>query len=134
MEIAKEIGIKRALLLPVSAPFHCRLMEPAALEMAEALDQETLKSMPTVALISNLTATPLTELLQVRPRLVGQITGRVRWVESMKYLVQHEVTQLIEVGSGKVLGGLMRRIEPAIEVINIETPEDLDIFHKRMPL
>jgi [acyl-carrier-protein] S-malonyltransferase len=130
MEIAKEMGIKRALLLPVSAPFHSRLMEPAALKMAEALEKEDLKGMPSVALISNVTATPVTDISQIRPRLVEQMTGRVRWVESMKYLAQQGVTQLVEVGAGKVLAGLMRRIDSTIEVVNIETPEDCEAFHK----
>lgn len=128
----KERGIKRALLLPVSAPFHSSLMVPAAKAMAEALTNEKPLSMPCVTLVSNVTATPLDALEQLSQRLVDQITGRVRWVESMTYLGSQGVTEIIEVGAGKVLTGLMRRINKEIKTSNIETPSDIDGFCKTL--
>ncbi|NCP62614.1 MAG: ACP S-malonyltransferase [Alphaproteobacteria bacterium] len=127
----KEYAIKRAILLPVSAPFHSSLMAPAAKVMEEALQGEKINSMPDITLISNITATPLEKQEQVIRRLVDQVTGRVRWVESMNYLTSQGVTESIEVGAGKVLSGLMRRINKEVATVNIETPADIDAFcHK----
>jgi [acyl-carrier-protein] S-malonyltransferase len=131
LEIAKEHSIKRALKLPVSAPFHSSLMAPAAALMATALAQETIQSMPVIPLISNVTATPIETEEQIPERLITQVTGRVRWVESMTYLTQNGVTEMVEIGAGKVLSGLMRRINKDVTVINIETPEDIEAYLKK---
>lgn len=128
----KERGIKRALLLPVSAPFHSSLMAPAAKVMEEALQEEKVKAMPTITLISNVTATPLETQEQVTSRLVEQITGRVRWVESMNYLASKGVSEIVEVGAGKVLAGLMRRINKEVSALNLETPSDIDAFCQKL--
>ncbi len=126
IEIAKEMGIKRAVLLPVSAPFHSSLMGPAAEKMTEALAQEEILAMPSVPLVSNVTADLLESQDQLHPRLIDQITGRVRWVESMNFMAQKGVSEIVEVGSGKVLTGLMRRINKEITGVNVETPEQID--------
>ena len=131
LEIAKDQNIKRALKLPVSAPFHSSLMGPAATIMATALAQETLQSMPLIPLISNVTATPLESEEQIPERLIAQVTGRVRWVESMTYLTQNGVTEMVEIGAGKVLSGLMRRINKAMDTVTIETPEDIEAYLKK---
>jgi len=128
----KECAIKRAILLPVSAPFHSSLMGPAAKVMEDALQEEKIKAMPAITLISNVTATPLENQEQVTSRLVDQITGRVRWVESMNYLVSQGVSEIVEVGSGKVLAGLMRRINKEISALSIETPADIDAFCQKL--
>lgn len=128
----KERAIKRAILLPVSAPFHSSLMEPAAKVMAEALQEEKIKAMPAVTLISNVTATPLENQEQITSRLVDQITGRVRWVESMNYLASQGVSEIVEVGAGKVLAGLMRRINKEVATFSIETPADIDVFCQKI--
>lgn len=132
MAVAKEKGIKRSILLPVSAPFHSTLMQPAADKMREVLENASLQGMPSVSLISNITATPLETEDQIRPRLVDQITGRVRWVESMTYLAHQGVNEVVEVGAGKVLTGLMRRINPDISTFNIETPHDIETFFEKI--
>lgn len=128
----KERAIKRAILLPVSAPFHSSLMGPAAKVMEEALQDEKIKGMPAVTLISNVTATPLENHEQVASRLVDQITGRVRWVESMNYLTSQGVGEIVEVGAGKVLAGLMRRINKEVSAVSIETPADIDAFCQKL--
>ncbi len=128
----KEYAIKRAILLPVSAPFHSSLMAPAAKVMEEALQGEKINVMPDITLISNVTATPLEKQEQVIRRLVDQVTGRVRWVESMNYLTSQGVTESIEVGAGKVLSGLMRRINKEVSTVNMETPADIDAFCQKL--
>ncbi len=129
IEIAREKGARRGLLLPVSAPFHCPLMEQAAEEMAAALaDVDMLK--PKLPIISNITAGPVTDVEEIRHLLVQQITGMVRWRESILRLAEIGVIQLVECGAGKVLSGLSRRIDPTFKITNIETPDDLDYFIK----
>lgn len=133
IEIAKNTdGIKRALPLPVSAPFHSSLMLPAAEKMKDALSGETIIQLPSVTLISNVTATPLESEDQIPPRLIEQITGRVRWVESMQYLASQGVTELVEIGAGKVLAGLQKRINKEITTTSIETPEDIENLCKSL--
>ncbi len=132
VELAKKMGIKRAVILPVSAPFHSTLMKPAAQKMQEALKGEEILGMPNVSLISNVTATPLETKEQLHPRLIDQITGRVRWVESMTYIVEQGVSEIIEVGAGKVLTGLMRRINKDVTGVNVETPGQLEAFCKKI--
>lgn len=127
IEIAKEAGAKRSILLNVSAPFHCALMQPAADAMAEALKEVTIHA-PIVPLIANVTAGPVSEANEIRNLLVEQVTGRVRWRESVLEMGRLGVTQLIEVGAGKVLSGLTRRIDENIESVAINTPQDIENF------
>ncbi|MCB8836020.1 ACP S-malonyltransferase [Aurantimonas sp. VKM B-3413] len=119
---APEAGAKRAIPLPVSAPFHCSLMQPAAERMAEALREARL-SAPVVPLVSNVTASPTSDPDEIRERLVRQVTGRVRWRESMEWLAENGVTRLVEIGSGKVLSGLARRIDKRLEAVSVGTDE-----------
>lgn len=127
--IAKDKGVKRALLLEVSAPFHCALMAPAAGVMAEALGAANFNP-PLVPVVTNVTAQAETDSAVLRELLVEQVTGVVRWRESMQYLVKQGVTGVIELGAGKVLTGLMKRIAPEIETINLGTPSDFKAFSK----
>ncbi|WP_448953185.1 ACP S-malonyltransferase [Labrys neptuniae] len=127
VEIAKGKGAKRAILLPVSAPFHCALMQPAADAMAEALEKVAIAA-PAVPLVANVLAKPITDPSQIRRRLVEQVTGTVRWRESVEYLAGAGVTKLVEVGAGKVLSGLVRRIASGVEAVNIGTPDDVAAF------
>lgn len=124
-ELAKEKGAKRALMLPVSAPFHCSLMQPAADEMRDALSGATFNA-PSLPVIANVTAQAETDTDIIRNLLVDQITGRVRWRESVEWMGQNEITTMIELGAGKVLCGLARRINKDITTANAETPEDID--------
>lgn len=123
VEIAKAKGAKRAMLLNVSAPFHCALMQPAADAMAEALAAVAIKA-PVVPLVANVTAAPITDPDEIRRRLVEQVTGTVRWRESVLRLKADGVTRLVEIGSGKVLSGLVKRITDGVEAVNVATPED----------
>ncbi len=125
VEIAKARGAKRAMLLNVSAPFHCAMMQPAADAMAEALAKVEIKA-PAVPLISNVLASPITDPNEIRARLVEQVTGNVRWRESVKWLGANGVTRLYEIGSGKVLTGLVKRIVEGVEGVAINTPADID--------
>ncbi len=129
MEVAKEKGAKRAVKLAVSAPFHCSLMQPAAFAMEKALAEATLKS-PTVPVIANVTAEEVSDANAIRKLLVAQVTGMVRWVDSVLYLKEHGVTRLVEIGHGNVLTGLVKRIAPEIATVNIGSPEDLDNYSK----
>ena len=125
-ELAKERGAKRAIMLPVSAPFHCALMQPAADAMAEALASATMNA-PVVPVIANVTAAPVTDPDEIRKYLVEQVTGTVRWRESVAKMIELGVDQMVEVGAGKVLSGLVRR-NPAIEGSNIAGPDDIEAF------
>ncbi|MEQ1789349.1 MAG: ACP S-malonyltransferase [Rickettsiales bacterium] len=127
--IAKDKGAKRALLLEVSAPFHCALMAPAAGVMTDALSAAKFSN-PLVPIVTNVTAKSETNPLVLRNLLVDQVTGMVRWRESMEYLAGQGVTRMIEIGAGKVLSGLMKRIDPKIETMNIGTIADLEAFAK----
>ncbi len=127
LEIAKGKGAKRAVLLPVSAPFHCALMAPAADVMADALAEVTMND-PLVPVVANVTAQPVTDAIEVRRLLVEQVTGRVRWRECVLAMKGLGVTELVEVGSGKVLSGLAKRIDRELGASNIETPEDVAAF------
>lgn len=124
-ELAKEKGAKRALILPVSAPFHCSLMQPAADEMRDALAEATFNA-PSLPVVANVTANAETDPNTIRDLLVDQITGRVRWRESVGYMGQQGVANMFELGSGKVLSGLARRINKDITCANAETPEGID--------
>ena len=127
MELAKAAGAKRALLLAVSAPFHCALMTPAAEVMAKAL-AETKIAAPKVPLVANVTAGPLTDPAEIRDSLVRQVTGTVRWRESVAYMAGQGVTRFIEVGAGKVLAGLVKRIADGASAISVGTPADVEAF------
>ncbi len=125
IDIAKAQGAKRAILLPVSAPFHCALMQPAADVMAEALANTEI-ARPAVPLIANVLATPIEEPAQIRQHLVEQVTGSVRWRETIAWMAANGVTQCVEVGAGKVLTGLTRRIASEISGLSVSKPDDLD--------
>lgn len=124
-EIAKVQGAKRAVMLPVSAPFHCALMEPAAAAMAEALSKVDIVD-PAVPLVSNVKAEAVTSPTLIRNLLVEQVTGAVRWRESVAYMAAQGVTEIWEVGAGKALIGMVRRIERSIETRAIGTSADVE--------
>ena len=129
-EIAKAKGARRALLLPVSAPFHCDLMQPAAEAMAEALAKVTV-SKPIVPVVANVLARAVSEPDDIRKALVEQVTGTVRWRECVAYMAAHGVQVFYEVGSGKVLTGLVKRLAEGAEGIAIGTPDDIAAFKAR---
>ena len=115
IELAKAAGAKRAILLPVSAPFHCALMQPAADAMSEALDGIDLES-PSVPLVANVKASQETNGSIIKELLIEQVTGSVRWRESIEYISSHGVSDVFEVGAGKALSGMVRRIDREINV------------------
>jgi [acyl-carrier-protein] S-malonyltransferase len=124
VKIAQERGAKRAVMLPVSAPFHCSLMKPAQERLAADLDKLNFSN-PRVPVISNVYARPVEDAVASREALVHQVTGSVRWSESMQWLTQHGVQTLIEVGPGKVLCGLMRQIDRSKKCVNVEDEASL---------
>ena len=123
-EAAKEKGAKRALMLPVSAPFHCTLMQRAADRMAEALSEVEINK-PTVPVVANVKASAISEPEEIRAALIEQVTGSVRWEESVRFMVDQGVTKTIEIGAGKALSGMIRRIHKEMEVANVGTSADL---------
>lgn len=128
IELAKAKGAKRALMLPVSAPFHCALMAPAAEKMEEALAHVKLE-VPVVPLVSNVLAAPITDPAEIRRRLVEQVTGMVRWTESVTWFTgEGGVTDLVELGAGKVLTGLAKRINRDTKATSISQPADIDAY------
>jgi [acyl-carrier-protein] S-malonyltransferase len=129
LDIAKAKGAKRALLLPVSAPFHCALMKPAAAAMAEALSRATIAP-PRVPLVANVTAEAVSDPDTIRDLLVKQVTGMVRWRESVSWMKSAGVTTLVECGAGKVLTGLAKRIEPEMSALALNAPADIEAFMK----
>ena len=124
VELAKEKGAKRAVLLPVSAPFHCALMEPAAEVMAQALEQVDINR-PAVPVVANVVAEGITDPATIRSLLVQQVTGSVRWRESVQWMAENGVTEIWEIGAGKALSGMVRRIERSIACAAIGTPDDI---------
>ena len=126
-DIAVERGAKRAIMLPVSAPFHCPLMKPAADVMAEALAETEMRP-PAVPLISNVRARPVTEPVTIRADLVAQVTDVVRWRECVLFMKQEGVGRLVELGAGRVLTGLARRIDRELEAVSIQGPGDIESF------
>ena len=124
VKLAPDYGARRAVLLPVSAPFHCALMQPAAELMREALCGVDIKS-PAVPVIANVLAEPITDPEEIRTRRVEQVTGMVRWRETMTYLGGHDVNSVYEVGAGRVLTGIARRFE-GVEARSIGTPDELE--------
>ncbi|MFT6557779.1 ACP S-malonyltransferase [Sneathiella sp.] len=127
IELAKEKGVRKAMLLPVSAPFHCPLMQPAADAMVEALASVTIAP-PTVPLVANVTADQVSDPEIIRKLLVEQVTGRVRWRESVLYMGNQEIEQLVEVGTGKVLTAMVRRINKAMTGTAVQSPADIEAF------
>ena len=128
IEIAKERGVKRAIPLPVSAPFHSPLMAPAAEVMAEALAEIPL-ARPVVPLVANVAAEPVSEPDAIRDLLVEQVTSMVRWRETVLFLRGQEVELLAELGAGKVLSGLTRRIDRELQSVSVQTPDDIEAFY-----
>lgn len=124
-EIGKKHGVRRALPLPVSAPFHCSLMQPAADAMAEALAKVAMKA-PVVPVVCNVLAAPISDPTEIRRRLVEQVTGTVRWRECVERMTADGVTSFFEIGSGKVLAGLVKRIAKDATAISVGVPTDID--------
>lgn len=122
--LAKEKGAKRAMLLPVSAPFHCELMAPAAEKMASAL-ADTQINAPVVPVVANVVAEAVSDPAQIRELLVEQVTGSVRWRESVAWMGDQGVTEAWEIGAGKALSGMIRRINKEISSKNVGTPDDV---------
>lgn len=125
--LATEKGAKRAIMLPVSAPFHCALMAPAAETMREALNSVAI-NMPMVPIVSNITVTPTFDGNEIIERLVAQVTGQVRWRETIEWFAANGVSDLVEIGSGKVLTGLARRISKDLPGTAISSVEDADAY------
>ncbi len=131
VELARSKGVKRAMLLPVSAPFHCALMRPAAEAMEQALHAEVIAA-PSVPLIANVTAAKATEAADIRDLLVRQVTGTVRWAESVRTMTSMGVDSFIELGAGKVLAGLVRRIAPDAAAASAGTPAEIETILKTL--
>ncbi|MBF0561163.1 MAG: ACP S-malonyltransferase [Alphaproteobacteria bacterium] len=129
--LAAECGAKRSIMLPVSAPFHCALMEPAAVAMAEAFGRVVFNR-PAVPLVANVTAEAVEDPAVIRRLLVEQITAAVRWRESVLYMKDQGVTELVEIGAGKVLTGLTKRISREMSCIAINGPRDIEAFLKAL--
>ena len=124
-QLAKAHGVRRFIPLNVSAPFHCALMQPAADAMAEALAKVEIKA-PAVPLVANVLASPITDPAEIRQRLVQQVTGTVRWRECVARMAADGVTDIYEIGSGKVLAGLAKRIVPTLNAVSVGTPQDVE--------
>lgn len=131
IEISKERGVKRAMQLPVSAPFHCTLMQPAADEMAEALEDVAIAE-PIVPVVANVTAVAVSDPEMSRALLVEQVTKMVRWRESVLFMRDQGVDKLVELGTGKVLAGLTKRIDRDIKSVSVSGPHDIDEFFKAL--
>ncbi len=129
--IAAERGARRSILLPVSAPFHCALMAPAAREMEEALAQVEIRE-PFVPLVANVTAAPVQDPDEIRRLLVAQVTGLVRWRESVLAMRAAGVEEIVELGAGRVLAGLAKRIDRSLAAVSLGTPSDIEAFVKRL--
>ncbi len=124
-DIGKPLGVRRAVSLPVSAPFHCSLMQPAADAMAEALANVKINT-PSVPVIANVLASPISDPAEIRRRLVEQVTGTVRWRECTLYMAQNGITDVYEIGAGKVLAGLVKRINKDFNASSLGTPADIE--------
>jgi [acyl-carrier-protein] S-malonyltransferase len=129
VEIAADKGARRAIMLPVSAPFHCSLMAPAADVMAEAL-AEVVMQPPSLTLVANVTAAPVEDPDSIRSLLVQQVTAMVRWRESVLRMKEEGVETLVELGAGKILSGLIRRIDRDLQIANAGTPEEIEALGK----
>ncbi len=131
VELAKARGARRAILLDVSAPFHCSLLQPAADAMAEALDSVAMQD-PSVPLVANVTAQPVESAADLPNLLVRQVTATVRWRESMTFMRDNDVDRVVELGSGKVLSGLVRRIDREMSGVAVEGPDDIEALLKEL--
>ena len=131
VDLASQAGAKKAVILPVSAPFHCSLMAPAAQTMAYALADTNIRP-PCVPVVSNVTAKGVTEPSDIRRLLVDQITGLVRWRESVLWMKEQGVTEIIEIGSGKVLSGLIKRIDKDITAESVGTPDQVTALIEKL--
>jgi [acyl-carrier-protein] S-malonyltransferase len=131
LELARERGARRAVLLPVSAPFHCALMAPASQAMEAAL-QDVELSPPAVPLVANVVAGPISDPNEIRRRLIEQVTSMVRWRESVTWLSNSGVNLFVEVGAGKVLSGLTKRIAETAETLTVGIPADIDAAAARL--
>ncbi len=132
VEIAKGKGARRAMMLPVSAPFHCSLMQPAADAMAAALAGVTMKA-PVVPVVANVLAKPIRDPADIVGALVAQVTGTVRWRDSISFMADAGVTRFCEVGAGKVLSGLVKRIAEGAIGVSVGTPDDVTAFKTPRP-
>jgi len=130
-EIGKGLGVRRAVPLPVSAPFHCALMQPAADAMQEALAKVTVNA-PSVPVVANVVACAISDPAEIKKRLVEQVTGSVRWRECVTYMTANGITDVYEIGSGKVLAGLAKRIDSALNAMSVGTPADIDAALARL--
>jgi [acyl-carrier-protein] S-malonyltransferase len=130
-ELAKTKGARHVIMLPVSAPFHCPLMAPAAREMEEALAQVRLNE-PYVPLVANVTAAPVSDPDDIRRLLVEQVTGLVRWRESVLYMKDQGVDTFVEIGAGRVLSGLAKRMDRALAAASIGAPAEIEAFVKTL--
>lgn len=130
-EIGKAHGVRRAVSLPVSAPFHCALMQPAAQAMAAALQNVAIKA-PCVPLVANVVATAISDPEEIKRRLVEQVVGTVRWRECVTYMTANGVTDIYEIGAGKVLSGLAKRIDAAVNATNVGTPAEVEAAMARL--
>jgi [acyl-carrier-protein] S-malonyltransferase len=124
-QLAKAHGVRRFIPLNVSAPFHCALMQPAADAMAEALAKVEIKA-PAIPLVANVLASPISDPAEIRQRLIQQVTGTVRWRECVARMAADGVTDIYEIGSGKVLAGLAKRIVPTLNAVSVGTPQDVE--------
>lgn len=124
-EAGKAFGVRRAIPLPVSAPFHCALMQPAADAMAEALSKVQVNT-PAVPVVANVLAEPISDPDAIRKRLVEQVTGTVRWRECVQYMAANGITDVYEIGTGKVLTGLVGRIDKYLKATPVGTPADIE--------
>ena len=131
LAIAAERGFKRAIKLPVSAPFHCALMQPAADRMAEVL-ATTKVSFPAVPVVANVTAVPSSDPDEIRKLLIQQVTSRVRWRECVLAMKGHNIDTIVEIGAGKVLTGLTKRIDKELTGISVSSPADVEAFLKTL--
>ncbi len=132
VEIARKAGARRATMLPVSAPFHCALMQPAADAMSAALAEVAIKP-PVVPVVANVSAKPLSHPEEIARALIAQVTGTVRWRESVGLMAAAGVGRFYEIGAGKVLSGLVRRIAQSAQVSSIGTPEEVGSFKSGWP-
>ena len=131
IKLAAERGARRAIMLPVSAPFHCALMAPAAREMEAALAAVAMTA-PAVPLIANVTAGPVDDPDTIRHLLVQQVTDLVRWRESVLYMKREGVDTVVELGAGRVLSGLVKRIDREITISSVGTPAEIEAFLKAL--
>ncbi|MEQ1865404.1 MAG: ACP S-malonyltransferase, partial [Micropepsaceae bacterium] len=130
-EISKTKGVKRAMMLPVSAPFHSPLMEQAAREMEDALASANMRP-PRVPVISNVSVKAESDPATIKRLLVQQVTGRVRWRETIESLRGHGITSVVEIGTGKVLTTMAKRIDKDLALFSVDTPQDIEAFLKTL--